>query len=298
LVNRAFTSRQISSMEAEIRELSHVLIDRLPATAELQKNFCESLPVMVIARLLGVQTAMCAQMLEWSHDMVAMYQARRDREIEDRAACAAAEFTEFMQGEIDARRQNPSDDLISKLIAARDNEQRLTNEEMISNCILLMNAGHEATANAMGNGVKTILESGLDPAEILSSDMREATVEEILRYDPPLHIFERWAKSDQEMFGHEFHRGDMVALVLAAANRDPEIFDQPARFDPGRRQRTHTSFGAGIHFCVGAPLARLELAVGLSALFERCPKLALAEPPTYADRYHFHGLEALWVILS
>ena len=298
LVNRAFTSSKISVLEPDIRELSAQLVERLPARAELQKSFAESLPVMVIARLLGVRIEMCAQMLAWSHDMVAMYQAKRDRAIEDRAATAAAEFTDFIQSEIVRRRKSPSDDLISRLIVAEDDEKRLTNGEMVSTCILLLNAGHEATANTIGNGVKTIVESGMDPHEILSPDRRAATVEEILRFDPPLHIFERQAKVDGELCGHAFRRGDIIALILAAANRDPAVYDQPDKFIPDRKPIAHTSFGAGIHFCVGAPLARLELAVGLATLFERCPNLSIIGRPRYANRYHFHGLDELWVNLA
>ena len=298
LVNRAFTSRNVAELEPEISKLAHALIDRLPKRAELQKNFSESLPVMVIARLLGVRTEMCSQMLAWSHDMVAMYQAKRDRGIELRAARAAQEFTEFINEEIARRRAAPSDDLISRLIEAEDREGRLTNDEMVSTCILLLNAGHEATANSFGNGVKTIIESGLDPAQILTPEKRAATVEEILRYDPPLHIFERQAKQDAELFGRKFARGDIVALILASANRDPAVWDEGELFLPGRKVTPHTSFGAGIHFCVGAPLARLELAVGLAALFERHPKLSIAKECRYADRYHFHGLDELWVDLS
>ena len=298
LVNRAFTSRNVAELEPEISKLAHALIDRLPKRAELQKNFSESLPVMVIARLLGVQTEMCSQMLAWSHDMVAMYQAKRDRGIELRAARAAQEFTEFINGEIARRRAAPSDDLISRLIEAEDREGRLTNDEMVSTCILLLNAGHEATANSIGNGVKTIIESGLDPAQILTPEKRAATVEEILRYDPPLHIFERQAKQDAELFGRKFVRGDIVALILASANRDAAVWDEGELFLPGRKATPNTSFGAGIHFCVGAPLARLELAVGLAALFERHPKLSIAKECRYADRYHFHGLDELWVDLS
>ena len=298
LVNRAFTSSRINALEPDIRAMSLQLIDLLPAKAELQKNFAENLPVMVIARLLGVRIEMCAKMLAWSHDMVAMYQAKRDRAIEDRAAKAAGEFTEFIQSEIARRRTSPSDDLISRLIAAEEDENRLTSGEMVSTCILLLNAGHEATANAIGNAVKTIVESGLDPREILSPDRRAATVEELLRFDPPLHIFERQAKVDADLCGHAFRRGDVVAVILAAANRDPAVYVQPDRFIPGRRLIANTSFGAGIHFCVGAPLARLELAVGLATLFERCPNLSLADAPRYANRYHFHGLEELWVDLD
>ena len=299
LVNRAFTSRRINSLEPDIRDLATELIMAQDgACIELHRNFAERLPVMVIARLLGIEESMCSQLLAWSHDMVAIYQANRDHQAELRAASAAAEFTGFMRSQIEKKRASPANDLVSDLIAARDEDARLTSDEMVSTCILLLNAGHEATAYAIGNGIKAILESGQDPQQLLSPANRDATVEEILRFDPPLHIFERWAKEDQELFGVEFRRGDKVAVLLAAANRDPDVFDRPGEFIADRPASPHTSFGAGIHFCVGAPLARLELAVGLSTLFELFPNLAIARPPRYADRYHFHGLEELWVTIG
>ena len=160
--------------------------------------------------------------------------------------------------------------------------------------MLLLNAGHEATVHAIGNGVRAILASGLEPAPLFADPAATAaTVEEILRFDPPLHLFTRFALEDAEAFGHLFRRGERVGVLLAAAGRDPERFHDPGRFDPARRPGPHLAFGAGIHFCVGAPLARLELAVALPILFARLPGLALAEPPLFADRYHFRGLTAL-----
>ena len=296
LVNRAFTSRRVNSLEPEIRRIAELLATGHEVqTIELQKSFAELLPVMVITRLLGVPEDMCRQFLSWSHDMVAMYQANRNLDVELRASTAAREFTDYICEQIDRKRAAPANDLISDLIAAEDEHGRLTRDEMVSTCILLLNAGHEATAYTIGNGIKAVMDSGENPAEIFAPSRREATVEEILRYDPPLHIFERHAKEDQSLFGQEFRRGDTVSVLLASANRDPEVFERPDEFIPGRKGAGHVSFGAGIHFCVGAPLARLELAVGLATLFEIHPRMSLAETPRYADRYHFHGLEELWV---
>ena len=154
-----------------------------------------------------------------------------------------------------------------------------------------MNAGHEATVHTIGNGVKTLLETGAKPP----CQTPNPPVEEILRFDPALHMFTRWAYEDVEVMGHTFHRGDQVALLLAAANRDPGVWDDPAEFDPHRTIKPNATFGAGLHFCVGAPLARLELQIALPILFERLPGLHLTEPPTYADVYHFHGLKRLMV---
>ena len=139
----------------------------------------------------------------------------------------------------------------------------------------------------MGNGIKALLQHGT-PTEALSPGAVEATVEEILRFDPPLHLFTRYVYEDYTLFGHDFRAGDQVGCLLAAANRDPAAWADPGRFDPKRGIRTNLAFGAGRHFCVGAPLARLELQIALPILFQRCPDLRLAEPPVYADIYHFH----------
>ncbi len=295
LVLRAFTSRRIAGLAPEIAALANGLIDGLERPGfDLLSGFAERLPVVVIARLLGVPEAMADQLLAWSHDMVAMYQARRDRAVEDRAEAAARDFAHYLRGHVAARRSRPADDLITALIAAEAAGDRLDTEELIATCVLLLNAGHEATVHAIGNGVAAILASGLDPAALFADDAATAaTVEEVLRFDPPLHLFTRFALEDLEVFGHTFRRGETVGCLLAAANRDPARFADPARFDPRRPAGPHLSFGAGIHFCVGAPLARAELATALPILFARLPALALAAPPVFADRYHFRGLLAL-----
>jgi cytochrome P450 len=243
--------------------------------------------VIIIARLLGVPESMAPALLAWSNAMVGMYQARRTRGDEDRAIAATNAFTDFLRGYIADRRRQPADDLITHLIAAEEDGAKLSTDELISTCILLLNAGHEATVHTIGNGVKALLETGLplgDPA---------TGVEEILRFDPALHMFTRWCTAPVTIMGQDFQPGDQVALLLAAANRDPALWDDPARFDPTRPPKPHVSFGAGLHFCVGAPLARLELQVALPILFERQPALHITKTPVYANVYHFHGLESL-----
>ncbi len=291
LVLRAFTSRRVAALGPEIAAIAGELIDALPPDFDLITAFAEPLPVRVIARLLGVPEAMAPQLLAWSHAMVAMYQARRDRAVEDAANAAARDFAAFLAAHISARRSQTADDLITALIAAKEAGERLDTEELIATCVLLLNAGHEATVHAIGNGIAAILGAGLDPAQLFAdADATAATVEEILRFDPPLHLFTRYALQDSEAFGHRFRQGDTVGCLLAAANRDPARFPAPARFDPTRPAGQQLSFGAGIHFCVGAPLARAELAVALPLLLARLPGLALAAPPVFADRYHFRGL--------
>ncbi|SPH17419.1 Biotin biosynthesis cytochrome P450 [Defluviimonas aquaemixtae] len=294
-VLRAFTSRRIAALAPEIAALSHTLIDAFPAGEfDLLSHFAQKLPVIVIARLLGVPEDRADDLLHWSNAMVAMYQARRTRATEDAAVAATNAFVAFLNGYVEERLARPSDDLITHLIAAEAGSDALSTDELISTCILLLNAGHEATVHTLGNGVKVLIEKGIG-GEALAPDRVEATVEEILRFDPPLHLFTRHAYDDIEISGHTFRRGDEVGLLLAAANRDPQAWDRPARFNPARPAKANHSFGAGIHFCVGAPLARLELQVALPILFERLPGLAFAKKPRYANLYHFHGLERLQV---
>lgn len=289
LVLRAFTSRRIKALGPDITALSKELIAGFPDRPfDLLPHFAQPLPVRIIARLLGVPEEMAPDLLRWSNAMVAMYQTHRSREIEVAANTAAREFAEFMRRYIDTRRQNPADDLITQLIQAEEDGEKLTTDEMITTCILLLNAGHEATVHTIGNGTAALLRHP-------QPEITDAVVEEILRYDPPLHIFTRWAYEDIECFGHQIPKGTQVACVLGAANRDPAIYPAPNTFAPAPKAPAHTAFGGGLHFCVGAPLARLELRIALSELLTRCPTLRLAAPPVYGDTYHFHGLERLIV---
>ncbi|MDZ4093710.1 MAG: cytochrome P450 [Paracoccaceae bacterium] len=292
LVLRAFTSRRINALAPEIARLAHDLIDALPAGEfDLLRHFGQRLPVIIIARLLGVPDAVSDDLLRWSNAMVGMYMAGRTRETEDRAAAAASDFSNFLHDHVNARRSQPADDLITHLIAAEEAGDKLTTQELITTCILLLNAGHEATAHSIGNGVKTLLETRTR----LADHPLEPTIEELLRFDPPLHLFTRHAYADVEVMGQTIAKGSQVGLLLAAANRDPGTFDAPNRFNPDRPARANTSFGAGLHFCIGAPLARLELQTALPILFSRLPGLRLAEKPRYANAFHFHGLSRLMV---
>ncbi|MEC7794958.1 MAG: cytochrome P450 [Pseudomonadota bacterium] len=298
LVLRAFTSRRIAALGPEIAALSHQLIDAFPTgDFDLLTHFAAPLPVRIIARLLGVPEEMSPDLLRWSNAMVAMYQARRDRAVEDAAARAAADFSDFIRSYIETRRTDPRDDLITQLIAAEEDGTRLSTDEMIATCILLLNAGHEATVHTIGNGMARLLSAPLRAqlATHCAPEAIAATTEEILRHDPPLHMFTRYAYEEVTLFGHTFRRGDQVALMLAAANRDPAAWTDPETFDPTRPVKTNSAFGAGAHFCIGAPLARLELTTALPILAARCPQMQLAAPPEYGDTYHFHGLTALRV---
>lgn len=290
-VLRAFTSARIAGLGPRIEALCHRLIDGFPGGAfDLLPAYCDRVPVIIIARLLGVPEAAAPDLLRWSHAMVAMYQAGRTRATEDAANDAARDFAAFLRDRMAEKRRAPGDDLLTALLAAGT----LSEDEVIGTAILLLNAGHEATVHGLGNAV-ALLAPHPDRLALTGPATIAGTVEETLRLDPPLHLFTRVAYEGVTIFGHAFRRGDQVALLLAAANRDPAAWPDPGRLDVTRPARTHQSFGGGLHFCLGAPLARAEMQVALQHLFARCPGLRLTEPPVYGDTYHFRGLTRLMV---
>ena len=296
LVNRAFVSRHVEKMTSEIADLCHRLIDRFEKDGhtELLSSFADIIPVTMIARMIGIPEEMGPQLLKWSHDYVGMYMFKRSRDDEEAADRSAKEFSDYVREMIAKRRADPRDDLLSHMIHTEHKGQFLTDDELVSTTIVLLNAGHEATVHQIGNSVRIILESGLEPSTLFADEKtKERTVEETLRICAPVHIFQRWCLEPVEIDGVSFKRGDKVGLILAAANLDPAKFSDPLAFQPGRQEAPNLSFGAGIHFCIGAPLARLELNIALPILFERLPGLRIASPPEVKDVYHFHGLERL-----
>lgn len=296
LVNRAFVSRHIEKLRPEIESLANELIDGFApeGKVELLSAFAEIIPVTVIARMMGVPQDMCRQLLDWSHDYVRMYQFGRTEEDEVRANAAAKAFAEYIVALAAEKRKAPQDDLLSLMLQPARDGQFLTEDELVSTAIVLLNAGHEATVHQIGNAVDTILQSGLDPKQLTGdTETTERLVEECFRISAPVHIFDRWVLDDLELGDLSFRKGDQVGLILAAANLDPQKFSDPLAFKPARDEGQNLSFGAGIHFCIGAPLARLEMNIVLPILFDRLPGLQLAGKPRVKDVYHFHGLERL-----
>ena len=300
LVNRAFVSRQVRRMAPGIRALADDCLERIAPDggAELLASWATPIPVTVIARLIGVPEAERDDLLAWSHAMVRVYTMTQTHAEEIAANAAAKAFRERLFRLVEEKRRRPGDDLVSHLLALRNLETPLADEEIVSVAILLLNAGHEATVHQLGNAVATLLARPDDappPAALFATPARtEATVAELLRRDAPLHLFVRHAQEDVPLgHGVTLARGEPVALLLGAANRDPARFVRPDDFDPGREDGAHVTLGGGIHYCVGAQLARLELGIALRALFERLPTLRLDGEPRCRDSYHFHGLEAL-----
>lgn len=292
----AFAGPQMAAIALKISMYADQLIDRFDdGPFDLIEAYAKPLAALSITEFLGVAPEHATQLQTWSNRMVAMYQARRDARIEAEAEGASEAFVAFIRKEIDARRRSPRRDFLSQLVEAHAAE-RLSENELISTAILLLNAGHEATAHTLGNAVPLLLEFP-GRAEALAPESIGGTVEECLRYKPPLHLFARYVYEDTEIDGSSFSKNQKIGCLLASGCRDDATWPDGNLFDPFRTRRPHTAFGAGLHSCVGAALARLELKIALPVLFARCPKLALVEKPEVADLYHFHGYERLMVTL-
>lgn len=292
---RGFDRGRVAAMSADISRIADRLIDQFPVKPfDFIQHFANPYPAAIITRFFGLPDDMAAQMQIWSNDMVAMYQARRSPELEDRADASAKAFADFLRGVVKTRGNAPKGDFLSELIRAEADGALTSTEELLSTVVLLLNAGHEATVQALGHAVHLLADHperalALEPTNISN------TVEECLRFQPPLHMFKREVYEDVRIEGHDFKKGQTVGCLLGSACRDDAIWPDGDRFDPFRMRRPNLAFGAGIHVCLGATLARLEMQIALPALFSRCPGLRVVEKPKLADRYHFHGLERLMV---
>lgn len=277
LVAKAFARGHIERLRPRVREIAHGLLDDVEPTGRMDvvADYAEPLPVMVIAELLGVPEEEREPLRPWSQDIVKMYEYERTPAQEAAARGSCQEFADYVAVLADRRRANPGDDLVTHLVQVEEAGERLTEREMIATCVLLLNAGHEASVNAFGNGVVALFQNPdqlallRDGADALAS----TAVEEFLRYDAPLQLFERTATEDVDVAGVTVREGQKIAALLGSANRDPEVFADADRMDVGRTPNRHLGFGAGIHHCLGAPLARLEMQTSLPVLFERFPTL-------------------------
>ncbi|MEU9388837.1 cytochrome P450 [Streptomyces sp. NPDC048324] len=298
LVSKAFTPRTVERLKPYVGDLAGKLVDRLVehGGGDLLTDVAEPLPVAVIAEMLGIPESDRAPLRPWSADICGMYELNPSEETARKAVQASVEFSDYLHGLIAERRKEPGDDLISGLIAAHDEGDRLTEQEMISTAVLLLNAGHEATVNATVNGWYALFRNP-DQLAALRADhtLVPTAVEELMRYDTPLQLFERWVLDDIEIDGTVIPRGSEIAMLFGSANHDPEVFRDPERLDLTRADNPHISFSAGIHYCIGAPLARIELAASMTALLEKAPTLSLSEEPRRKPNFVIRGLEGLGV---
>ncbi|HSS80353.1 MAG TPA: cytochrome P450 [Gaiellaceae bacterium] len=291
LVAAAFTPRSVDALRGPSAELAH---DLLPDGAfDLLRDFAQPYSIAVICRLLGVPTDRAPELLDWSHAMVKMYELDTTDRQAEAATLAAAEFRDYVVSLAEQRRREPRDDLVTRLV-----ETGLTDPELVSTIVVLLNAGHEATVNTLGNGVLALLRHPEQWQRLVTAEVEPAVaVEELIRWDPPLQLFERWVLEDGvELAGEPVPPGAKVALLFGSANRDPRVFADPDAFDVGRANAAeHIGFGGGIHVCIGAPLARIELEAALRALVERAPGLTLAAEPARNLAFVIWGLSGLLV---
>jgi cytochrome P450 len=296
LVAGAFGRGHVQRLAPRIEELASGLLETLPDEGfDVIGSYAEPLPVLVIAELLGIPEADRHHLRPWSQAIVRMYEVDRSEADEEAARTACGEFAAYVEDLAAARAKAPGEDLLTDLVQARDGSDRLSAHELVATAVLLLNAGHEASVNGFGNGLHSWLTAPGRPHVDATDDAAvDRLVEEFLRHDSPLHLFERTAKEPASVAGVELQPGDKVAALLGAANRDPAVFADPDRFDPTRDPNPHLAFGAGIHFCIGAPLARLELAISLRTMLARFPELEVVEAvrrPTFVLR----GFERLVV---
>ena len=300
LVNQAFTPRTVERLRPHVEEIANGLIDAFAGSSrfDLLREFAFPLPVIVIAELLGVPAADREQFKIWSTDLTLGLNPGASVEDFQKVSVAIEAMSEYFNAIIDDRRKEPRADLISDLVRAQEAGDRMSQMELLSTCRLILTAGHETTVNLIGNGALALL-SNPSAKDALAADatLGANAVEEMLRFDSPVQMTLRFAMEDGPLGDKQCKRGDLVVLLLGAANRDPAHFPSPETFDIRRdNAHSHLSLGAGIHYCLGAPLARIEGQIAIGALLARLPKLALdgdAGPLVYRKNVVLRGLQSL-----
>ncbi len=300
LVNQAFTGRVVERLRPRVTEIVGGLLDRVGGAGEMDviEDLAFPLPVNVICELLGVPRMDRDRLRRWSLDLIYTLEPLVPPDAMERATVAAAEFREYLRGLIGERRSRPGPDLLSGLIAAEDGGGRLTEGELVSTCVLLLVAGHETTSGLIGNGTLALLSNPTELRRLHDEpEIARSAVEELLRYDSPVQLTGRLLVDEIEISGKTLSAGAEVVGLLGAANRDPEQFEDPDRLDLGRAENRHIAFGNGIHFCLGAALARVEGQVALGELARRFPSMQLAGEPAWRDTITLRGLRSLPVSL-
>jgi len=301
LVAKAFNRNKIEGMRPAVERITAKLLDQIDSkvksgeTFDLIADYAEPLPVKIIADLLGFPESEEHLLRPWSQAIVKMYEVNPSAQYQMEAKKAAGEFAEYVRNLAALRKVNPGQDLITDLAMVEENGEKLNSHELVATCILLLNAGHEASVNAFGNGMVAALERP-DQSALLRDKAREITetaVEEFMRFDAPLHLFERTATAQTQVGGITIEAGQKIAALIGSANRDENIFNEADELDLMRDPNPHIGFGAGIHFCLGAPLARLEMGVSLPALWEKYPQMQLASQPVRRPTFVLRGYESV-----
>ncbi|MBC9957246.1 cytochrome P450 [Yimella sp. cx-51] len=300
LVTKVFTAKAIREFTPRIEALADAALARIQDREDfdLVSELAQPYSISVICELLGVPQEHGSDLLAWSHAIVKMYEIAPTAQQQQDAERAAGEFIDFVSALIEQRRATPGTDLISELVMVADEGDRLSVDEIVCTVIVLLNAGHEATVNTLGNGMNALLQRPQQWVRVAAQEVDALTaVEEMLRFDPPLQMFERWVLEPVELAGRQFGVGERIAMLFGSANRDPQRFEDADTFDVGRGDGTHIGFGAGVHFCIGAPLARAEISAMVHRLATRPAPLRLVEVPTYHPTFVIRGLRELRVSL-
>lgn len=303
LVMKAFNPKKIESLRPVVERLTLQLLDAAAlklkdqGSFDLIADFAEPLPVKVIASMLGFPDSDEHLLRPWSQAIVKMYEVSPTEQDKAEAKQASAEFADYVHGLMQERKRNPGTDLISDLALVEEDGERLNAHELIATCVLLLNAGHEASVNGFGNGMVATLKDPAQDALLKAKpdELAATAVDEFLRFDAPLHLFERTATEDTEIGGVKIARGQKIAALLGSAGRDETVFERADELDLTRDPNPHIGFGAGIHFCIGAPLARMEMTTSLPALIKRFPNLALAAEPARRQTFVLRGYESVEV---
>jgi cytochrome P450 len=295
LVAKAFLPRSVQQLVPFMEETSNELFNNLKGTEfDMLKDYAQPYSVSIIGKLLGVPESDHLEFLDWSHKIVKMYDFEVTDENANNAEEAARQFIEYTQNLLDKRRRDPQDDMITRLSQVSEDNNFLTDDQIICTVILLLNAGHEATVNTLGNGLHALLTLNKSFEEVKNEteDINDV-VEELIRYDSPLQFFQRYALEDTEIGGHTISKGSKVAILLGSANRDPRVFENPDQINFKREMKDHSSWGGGIHFCIGTHLAKLELGVSFNHVLEK--KFELIEEPTRTGAFGIRGFKDLLV---
>jgi cytochrome P450 len=303
LVAKAFNRQKIEGMRPSVERITHNLLDAIDEKVksgisfDLIADYAEPLPVKIIADLLGFPESDEHLLRPWSQAIVKMYEVNPTLQYQADAKKAGHEFAEYVRGLAEQRKKTPGQDLISELATVEENGEKLNMQELVATCVLLLNAGHEASVNAFGNGMVAVLERA-DQTKLLREKPRELTntaLEEFMRFDAPLHLFERTATANTQIGGVEIKQGQKIAALIGSANRDDSVFSSAESMDVTRDPNPHIGFGAGIHFCLGAPLARLEMSVSLPALWEKYPEMQLSAKPVRRPTFVLRGYENVFI---
>ena len=303
LVMKAFNPKKIESMRPDVERITRALLDDIKIKVETAGefdvigDFAEPLPVKVIASMLGFPDEDEHLLRPWSQAIVKMYEVSPSDQDRAEAQQASAEFADYVHALMVERKKNPSTDLITDLALVEEDGEKLNAHELIATCVLLLNAGHEASVNGFGNGFVAALKQE-DQMSLLrkAPDQHAATaIDEFLRFDAPLHLFERTATADTEIGGVEIRKGQKIAALLGSANRDEAVFENADQLDLTRDPNPHIGFGAGIHFCIGAPLARMEMTTSLPMLMNAYPNISLAREPERRPTFVLRGYESVFV---